>query len=53
MSGLFSEFFNKFGGALLEVRETISGGFGDVFGGKIEESYPEQISQEILSYTIN
>ena len=43
MNRLFSEFFRKFGGAFLEVCETISGGSGEVFRGKMNENYPEKI----------
>ena len=35
MNSLFSEFFREFGGVFLEVCETISGGSGEVFRGKI------------------
>ena len=42
MNSLFSEFFMKFGGVFLEVCETISGGLWEVFGGKIDENYPEK-----------
>ena len=38
---LFSEFFRKFGGAFLEVCETISEGIWQVLRGKIKENYPE------------
>ena len=41
MYRLFSELFRKCGGACLEVCETISKGLGEVFGGKLEENYPE------------
>ena len=41
MNRLFSEFFRKFGGVLLEVCETISRGSGEVFRGKMKENYPE------------
>ena len=37
MNRLFSELFRKFGGAFLEVCETISGGSGEVVRGKIKE----------------
>ena len=43
MNRLFSEFFRKFGGAFLEVCETISGGSGEVFRGKIKKQYIEQL----------
>ena len=46
MNRLFSEFFKKFGGAFLEVCETISGGSGEVFRGKIKENYPEQMKNK-------
>ena len=39
---LFSEFFRKFGGVLLEARETISGGIWQVFRGKIKENYSDK-----------
>ena len=42
MSRLFSEFFRKFGGAFLEVCETISGGSGEVLRGKIKQNHPEK-----------
>ena len=42
MNRLFSEFFRKFGGAFLEVCETISGGVWQVLRGKIKEKYPEK-----------
>ena len=41
MNSLFSEFFKNIGGIFLEVCETISGGSWEVFGGQIEENYPE------------
>ena len=47
MNRLFSEFFRKFGGAFLEVCETISGGSGEVFRGKIKENYPEKNKEQI------
>ena len=39
MNRLFSEFFRKFGGAFLEVCETISGGIWQVLRGKIKDNY--------------
>ena len=36
------KFFRIFGGVFLEVCETISGGIWEVFGGIIEENYPDQ-----------
>ena len=45
MNRLFGEFFRKFGGAFLEVCETISGGSGEVFRRKIKENYTEKISR--------
>ena len=52
---LFSELFKKIEGAFLEVCETISRGYGEVFRGEIEENYPEnnQKNQQILLDTIN
>ena len=46
MNRLFSEFFNKFEGAFLEVCETISGGSGEVLRGKIKDNYIEQIRKK-------
>ena len=37
MSSLFSEFFTKFGGVIVEVCETISEGIWEVFGGNFNE----------------
>ena len=48
MNRLFSEFFRKFGGAFLEVYETISGGIWQVFRGKIKENYLEKIRNILL-----
>ena len=42
MNRLFSEFFRKFGGAFLEVCETISRGILHVFRGKMKENYIEK-----------
>ena len=42
MNRLFSESFRKFGGAFLEVCETISGGIWQVLRGKMKENYPEK-----------
>ena len=43
MNRLFSESFRKFGGACLEVCETISGGIWQVLRGNIKENYIENI----------
>ena len=43
MNRLFSESFRKFGGAFLEVCETISRGIWQVLRGKMKEHYPEKI----------
>ena len=43
MNRLFSEFVRKFGGAFLEVCETMSGGSGEVFRGKMNENCTEKI----------
>ena len=40
MNRLFSKFLRKFGGAFLEVCETVSGGIWQVLRGKIKEKYP-------------
>ena len=42
MNRLFSEFFREFGGAFLEVCETISRDIWQVLRGKIKENYPEK-----------
>ena len=42
MNSLFSELFREFGGAFLEVCETISKGLGEVCRGTIEDNYPEK-----------
>ena len=55
MTRLFSEFFMKFGGAFLEVCETMSGGVWQVLRGKIKETYTENIGtirKIIFSYYI-
>ena len=47
MNSLFSESFRKFGGAFLEVCETISGGIWQVLRGKIKENYTEANKKEL------
>ena len=47
MNRLFSEFFRKFGGAFLEVCETISGGFREVFGGNFKDNYPKNLENNL------
>ena len=46
MNRLFSELFRKFGGGFWEVCETISGGSGENFRGKIKENYSEKIRKK-------
>ena len=31
---------------MFEVCETISGGFGEVFGGELEDNYPEKVIEK-------
>ena len=53
MNRLFSESFRKFGGAILEVCETISGGIWQLLRGKIKGKYPEKkIRKFLFSYYI-
>ena len=47
MNRLFSEFSKKFGGAFLEVCETISGGIWQVLRGSIKETYPDTNKKKI------
>ena len=47
MNRLFSELFRKFGGAFLEVCETISGSIWQVLRGKMKETYIEQNKKNI------
>ncbi len=47
MNRLFSELFTNIGGAFLEVYETISGGSGEVFRGKMKENNPEKHTTKI------
>ena len=47
MNSLFSELFRKFGGVFLETCKTISKGIWEVFGGIIENNYPEQVGKQI------
>ena len=47
MNRLFSELLKKFGGACLEVCDTISAGIWEVVGGKIKENYSEKIEKKI------
>ena len=53
MNKLFSEFFRKFGGVFLEVCETISGGSGEAFRGKIKENYPEKNKEKIIKFLLD
>ena len=48
MNSLFSELFTKFGRVFLEVCETISRGIWEVFGGIIEDNYPEQKNEKLI-----
>ena len=47
MNSLFSELFKKFGGYFWRCLRLFRGGIGEVFGGKMEQNYPEQ-NQKIL-----
>ena len=47
MNRLFSELFRKVGGVFLEVCETIFGGSGEVFIGKVKENYPDKNKEKV------
>ena len=49
---MYSGSFSLNLGYVLEVFESISGGFGEVLGGQIKDNYPQQIKNPLRYYNI-